>query len=153
MREILFRGKRLDTGEWAEGSLMSVCGRNGKDDYASIRVFTHHKDGDKEWVDWEDYEVDPATVGQYTGLKDKNGERIWEGDIVKWDDQSNGRYWRFAVVKIDPDIQFDCSPIDCINGVLNSSRYNFRFGNFAYKDTDNHLYVIGNIHDNADLIK
>ena len=74
-------------------------------------------------------------------------------DNGKWDDQSNGIYWRFAVVRIDPDIQFDCSPIDCINGMFNSSRYNFRYACFAYKDTDNYLSVIGNIHDNADLIK
>ena len=143
MREILFRGKSLDNGKWESGYLLENQGR----------TFIYQATNDNGRISVAAVEVDPATVGQYTGLKDKNGERIWEGDILKWDDQSNGRYWRFAVVKIDPDIQFDCSPIDCINGVLNSSRYNFRFGNFAYKDTDNHLYVIGNIHDNADLIK
>ena len=140
-REIKFRGKRLDNGEWVEGSLISFQGRY------SICVF------EKPEVPGICNPVIPATVGQYTGLKDKNDTEIYEGDIVKWDDCSNGLYWRFAVVQYAPDIQFDCAPIPGFNGVCNSSRHTFEFGRFAYQDTHNHLEVIGNIHDNSELLE
>ena len=90
---------------------------------------------------------------QSTWLLDKNGKEIYEGDIIKRDDKSNGKWWRFAVVEIDPDIQFNCSSIKEVDGIKNSSDYTFRYWQFAYKDTENHLTIIGNIYENSEIIE
>lgn len=74
MREMLFRGKRLDNGEWVEGNLFAPDEVKHRKAPTEILVGTNIVR-----ISWE---VDPATVGQYIGLKDKNGKRIFEGDIV-----------------------------------------------------------------------
>ena len=70
MREILFKAKRLSDGKWVEGNLFL-----SDDKKCQICIGTP--------IIRICYDVDPATVCQYTGLKDKNGEMIFEGDIVK----------------------------------------------------------------------
>lgn len=71
-REILFRGRSVKTGRWIWGSLI----QNGQYDYA-IYDGNEHSDSDGE-------EVEEDTIGQYTGINDRKGHRIFEGDIVKF---------------------------------------------------------------------
>lgn len=125
MREILFRGKSLDNGKWEIGYLLENQGR----------TFIYQATNDNGRISVAAVEVDPATVGQYTGMKDRNGKKVYEADILTDKFGSIGVVeWRdggFVVDFGDTDI-FDLS--DC-------------FGD-SYQ-----MWVIGNIHDNADLIK
>ncbi len=74
MREILFRGKRLDNGKWTEDFLICPLFDKSRAYIGTLFPIDDH--------DIDMLEVDPETVGQYTGLTDKNGKKIFEGDIV-----------------------------------------------------------------------
>ena len=74
MREILFKAKRIDDGKWVEG-----CYQKRYDLLGSEEHFIFHADS---YTVWEYAEINPSTICQYTGLKDKNGKKIWENDIL-----------------------------------------------------------------------
>ena len=123
MREILFRGKQVDNGEWVEGWLCSSTFLNNT--ITTILVPC-------EIFGFDMVAVDPKTVGQFTGLTDKNGKKIFEGDIVK---------------DVDTDINYQV--IYEKNSFIRVDNQRFFYWNFDLTC----LEVIGNIHDNPELLK
>jgi len=90
MRKILFKAKRIDNGEWVEGYIVkcpcAVQIGNGSCWYIDVPPVDPDDNGKR-------YNVDPETVCQYTGLTDRNGVKVFEGDILKFTDKFNGYEW------------------------------------------------------------
>lgn len=134
MREILFRAKRVDNGEWVEGLLWKKKYNDGKRIF--ISCFPDKDDNEKVYV------VCHETVGQFTCLTDKHGNKIFEGDIcqikgisyidetpfiVEWNNEYSGWFWR--------ELSFS-SPHDTITPEIAKT-----------------AEIIGNIHDNPELME
>ena len=125
MREILFRGQRTDNKEWVYGNLFVP---DKEDSPIEILIGTN--------VIRISYEVSPKTVGQYTGLEDKNGTKIFEGDIVSFRKRKYEiKIYKGMWVIFNSKYKKDCSAWNLLN---------------TYADE---VEIIGNIHDNIELLK
>ena len=136
MREILFRGKRTD-GQWIYGGLLKVTydGNTYNLIFADNFLFVFG-----EATAMEHACVDPATVGQFTGLTDKNGKKIFEGDVVK---VLQGKDKGIACVGFE-------------NGAFmlypqTGNIYERTLWEYWYNDWE--VEIIGNIHDNHELLE
>lgn len=146
MREILFKAKRIDNGEWVIGSL--VLSDDADEEYKAIiipsvnsNMFTRESyNEDLGFENW--YKVDQSTICQCTGLKDKNGKLIWENDVVVfWDTYSTENGY---------------AEMDCIGKVVwDDETISFQVTNRlsaeSYEVLDE-CSVIGNIFDNPELM-
>lgn len=141
----LFRGKRIDNGEWVIG--------NRIDDGVTGQVFIHtvgnsvnesDKVGEEGCLQFVAFEVAPATICQCTGLKDKNGNLIWENDIVAyWDSYST---------------ESGLAEADCIGKVVwDDETISFQVTNRlsaeSYEVLGDECSVIGNVFDNPELLE
>lgn len=133
MREILFKAKRIDNGEWVQGAVLFH-------DTDTTTIFNQHM-GDGSL---QGFEVNPSTICQYTGLKDKNGNKIWENSIVN----HNGEY---APVKFG----MYCSSFDY--GSYNFGFYvDFPEETFYRKELGywcRKVETAGNVFDNPELLQ
>lgn len=139
MREILFRGKRMDNGEWVEGWYQpetTIKYWDGRQETIGVTISYKVEDGFLE-----DTLVDPSTIGQYTGLTDKNGKRIFEGDIVKTSDITHE-----GVIQI-PGESFEIAMRKGCWVMVAGEDWDFLETNHEC------IKVIGNIHDNPELLK
>lgn len=171
MREILFRGKRIDSGEWVEGGYyVEKVG-----DYITAAFIVENLTNEVT----EAHRVLPKTIGQYTGLCDKNGKRIFEGDILKarhewhnWNHNFGNDEKDFLEQKIrnaygkyiDKTLEDVCGwqyhyfRNYAVEYYTPRGGFRVRNGGQFHDLTRNYILnrnieVIGNIHDNPELLK
>lgn len=139
-REILFRGKRKDNSEWVYGFYEETCTCILEPPMVAYCI----RD-----IQQRLFEVIPETVGQYTGLDDKNGKKIFENDIVKVNERYKGLGevdFLYKVDYIDRLAKYVYNPL-LINGKYDNNNNEVEL--YYYETND--IEVIGNIHDNLEL--
>lgn len=135
-REILYRGKRTDNGEWVEGWVTSQ--------------FKKHTEGElltriqSNVFGVGEHLVDTETVGEYTGLTDKNGKRIFEGDIIICKKEICGNF-------IDSCVEIGF--VEMKHGAFGLHRKQGYYRPFKDWLEDYEYEIIGNIHDNPELLE
>ena len=162
MREILFRGKRADNGEWVYGRLLAddvIVPKGQEFETEDIYIIADNLMG---------FTVIPETVGQYTGLTDKNGKKIFEGDIIEYEHELGG-YLQFEIGEdYKPRRSHSCYWDDeqylhykrnyAVEWKEKDARWILRNGSDQHdlrriSLTMHNGTIIGNIHDNPELLK
>ena len=134
MREILFRGKRKEDGKWIEGYLVRVNDKY----FISDADATFGMNG--EILDC--HCIDPETVGQYTGLNDENGKKIFEGDVTKYECMYHDEYY---------EIGFGYGSFN--HREIGKQKLGTSFDDGEFGLGPDNMKVIGNIHDNPELLE
>lgn len=142
MRDILFRGKRVDNGEWVEGYYAKVA------DYLSEQPIDLIFEPDGMLFPHSEIcgciDIDSKSIGQFTGLYDKNGNKIFEGDAVKT------KFGRLCIVEWFSTRVYcgwDLKPVDTFDNIRHTeppTEYDMW--------EDKNLEVVGNIHDNPEFV-
>lgn len=149
MEDILFKGKRIDNGEWVYGyyyeSEISGCF------ILSPKIKVRKKDGVVIKDSFEVFEVIPETVGQFTGLTDKNGKKIFEGDIISAITLDTGNEQR-AVVCFGNFID-ENNGDEYIGFYIEFDGIKTTITQLAMEECKNRIEVIGNIYDNPELLE
>ena len=137
MREIKFRGKRVDNGEWVYGDLIQY-------ESGEVSIFSKKlsKYGYEATEMYKRDRIIPETVGQYTGLTDKNGKEIYEGDIVKFEDVSGYKDGCASVIWHEDSCGYYLENDD---DNIYDTLYDFTP---SYQ-----MEIIGNIHENPELLE
>lgn len=132
MRRTEFRGKSVESGEWVYGDLF---GRTGFSIFSKYYIST--SDEGRLTV----VEVDPDTVGEYTG-RDKGSTRIYEGDITQ-----------YGVVEYRADLNWDSGGSVHPGFYFSGAYENGETGSLSYHSGFDDCEIIGNIHDNPEMVK
>lgn len=155
MREVLFRAKRIDNGEWVEGFYFCMVHDDGRHVHHFIMPLGANLNLGTP-IEKIQVEVDDNTICQYTGLTDKNGNKIWENDVVEFEDAGEEGYeykegYDFVNRARVEFAEARWSLTDFID--TNSDVVDEMYNHDEFMDLWQHCEVIGNIFDNADLLE
>lgn len=153
MREILFKAKRIDNGEWVEGYVFDDGFVDSKRMFVGGLVIMDYKGtaNDRWKVGTAFYEVDPNTICQYTGLTDKNGNKIWENDVCRY--VNSDVYEKQEEILV---VKYGRHAESCkinIGFYIDWIKADYYRSDLVFWAENRNIEAIGNIFDNPELIE